>query len=455
MLRVLAVCSLPLLLPAVAKSLTVSEGLPLRGQAVAQRFLPGGVSVVTTAADRVCLVSQRIDIAASDYRGPNGNIVNFADVVRSPATVTQAMAGADGAITLRVQLKFSPAPDAGIVLELPDGARDIATLLEPSGDSLLIAGDLAENLAAAFEKGARPTLRSVSKATGRTVTDRLDAPDLAALGGCAAQLATAEPAAEEEAPAMLLRAVFEVEPSPETIASPGVMQACGMPDQPETLYLGRLQGVTGFVSHTDKVFVSYSTDGAIERVYIPGIYEVDLRAPGDGIMRVSRAANSNVPAEPNTVSGCIGSEVMAVCHSDLGDGAHAMTACQYDGMPDLFSSREFTPPLASSIPLAGLALPGAPQPSLPPLQNRRFATPFFGGGGGGGGGTVSRPPNPPGTPIPTSTPGTPTGGTPPDPLLPPSPVPLPAGVWLLLTALGGLAGLRRLQASAACDRKAA
>lgn len=456
MSRLLAICSLSLVVPAMADARSQSADVPMRGAAVSQRFLPGGASVVTTRQSRVCLTSRRIDIAASDYRDPDGESVDFANVIRSPATVIQAIAGADGALAFRIQLKFSPDPGAALWLGLPGGARDIAGLLEQSGDSLLIAGDLARDLAAAFDAGARPTLRSLSRATGRTVTDRLDAPDLAALDDCTALLAETDPEPADgtpaESPAMLVRAVFEAEQSPDTIASPGVMQACGMPDKPETLYLGRLQNVTGFVSHTDKVFVSYADDGAIERVYIPGIYEADLRAPGQGMLRVSRAADGNVPAAPNTVSGCIGAETMPVYYTDLGGGTYALTASADDGIPDLFSSRDYDPPITS---VTYSPVPGP----LPPRARR--GPPIGGGGGGVPGTTITSRPPPPGTP---GTPNPPDvtetlvlslasstrmsgEGDPPTtpPVVPPSPVPLPAGIWLLLSALGGLAGLRRMR----------
>lgn len=455
MSRLLALC-LALSVPVTAQARPLSVEPPVRGVAVAQRFLPGGASVVTTPTDRVCLVSRRIDIAASEYRDPDGSAVAFADVIRSPATVTQAIAGGDGVISFRVQLKFSPDREAPLWLDLPGGRNDVADLLEPSGDSLLIAGDLAQDMARAFAEDARPALVSRSGATGRTVTDRLDPPDLAALGDCVAGLdadtaaggVAADPATPAEVPLSLVRAVFSAEPTTETIASPGVLQACGMSDRPETLHLGRLSDVTGFISHTDKVFVAFSRDGQVERVYIPGIYDADLRGAGQGMLRVSRAADGNVPAAANTVSGCIGAEAMAVCQNDLGGGLHALTACPDDGIPDLMSSRELVPSERGN-PFAG---------PLPPWRQARLLPPI--GGGGGGGGTSSRPPVPPG--------GTPDDPEPPTiieslvltksssmrmsgdeappndpptnpPADPPSPVPLPAGLWLLLTALGGLA----------------
>lgn len=434
---------------------SVAGEAPMRGAAVAQRFLPDGASVVTTQAARVCLVSRRIDIAASEYRDADGAAVDFAEVVRSPATVIQAIAAADGEVSFRVQLKFSPQPGAPLFLDLPSGARDIAELIEPSTDSLLIAGDLARDLAQAFAQGESPRLRSLSRDTGRMVADRLDAPDLAALEACAATLAAAEPAAEPEpagsVPARLVRAVFKARQGPEHVATPGQLQACGMADRPETLYLGRLQSVTGFVSHTDKVFVSYAADGAIERVYIPGIFDADLRGPAQPSLRVSRAADGNVPTAVNQVSGCIGAETMAVCQTDLGDGVHALTACPDDGLPDLFSSRDYDPG-----PVSTSAQPFLSTQRLPPLLSRRG--PPVGGGGGTppGAVTTSRPPSPPGDPrdpeppvvteelvlnMASSTPMHGDRGNPPPPP-PPNVVPLPAGLWLILTGLGALGALR-------------
>lgn len=434
--------ALSLVLPGVVNAATVSADIPMRGAAVYQRFLPDGASVVTTASNRVCMTSRRIDIAASDYRDPDGTAVAFDQVIRSPATVIQALAVAGGARSFRIQLKFSPKPGAPLTLELPDGARDISALIEASTDSVLIEGALADDLAAAFGAGARTVLRSLSRDTGRTVTDHIDAPDLAALDDCTRSLAASQDGAGTDRPSMVVRAVFDAQKRPESIATPGQLQACGMPAQPETLYLGRLRNISGFVSHTDKIFVSFNAAGQVERAYIPGIFDVDLR-PGQGSLRVSRAADGNVPADPNTVSGCIGAETMAVCPTDLGGGAYALTACAEEGLTGFLSSREFTPSQRAGVPPSGFS------------TGRGRSTPP-GGGFGGGGGFVPVP-GTPGTPTPPKDPTLisvmssmfMSGQTPPPPPPPPlSPVPLPAGMWLMLLALGGLFGLRARRAKA-------
>ncbi|MGF6860260.1 hypothetical protein ABIE69_000818 [Rhodobacteraceae bacterium MBR-64] len=444
MLRFINVCALFIGLPGVIVAGTVPSEIPMRGAAVHQRFLPGGASVVTTADDRVCLASRRIDIAASEYRAADGATVAFDDVIRSPATVIQAIAGADGvaggAVSFRIQLKFSPRPGAPIMLEMAGVARDIGALLEPSGDSLLIAGALADDLAAAFDAGARPVLRSLSRDTGHTVTDHIDAPDLAALAACADTLVAPQEDGGADSPSMIVRAVFDAPQSPEAIATPGQLQACGMPDRPETLYLGHLRSLSGFVAHTDKVFVSFNAQGGVERAYIPGIFDADLR-PGQGGLRVSRSADGNVPGVRNQVSGCIGAETMAACPTDLGGGAYALTACVADVPESFLSSRGIEP-----APYPRALIPNPPPGFIIPPRGR-FGPPGGGGGFGGGGGgstpiTETMPP-PDDTILVDLKSYTSMSGqsSPPPPTVPT--VPLPAALWLILSALAGLAALGR------------
>lgn len=425
MVRPLAVGVLCALTPLPLDALTVAPDVLARGTAVHQRFLDSGASVVTTHDSAACMVSRRIDIERSDYIRPDGTAVAFADVVRSPASSVQAIARPGEEPRFRIQLKFSPRPGTPILLDLPGAPRDVADLLEPSGDSLLIEGQAARDMARAFADGARPVVRSLSRDTGSTVTDRLDAPDLAALADCADTLATTERA---DTPGLMVDVVFDARPVPETVATPAQMQACGMANRPEVLHLGRLRHINGFVSHTDKVFVAFDGQGAVDRVYIPGIFDADMSQPQDRRARVSRAADGNVPTEPNAVSGCIGSEVMALCYVPRDNGGHALTTCDTPlAPPDRVASRVTSPPPSG----------------LPP---RRFFVPPGGG-------------FPPVAAITTSvsrTPITPPGEEPEvdafmimstmsreGEIPPPPAVPLPPAIWLLLSALGALALGRR------------
>ncbi|WP_207186590.1 hypothetical protein [Rhodobaculum claviforme] len=96
------------------------------------------------------------------------------------------------------------------------------------------------------------------------------------------------------------------------------------------------------------------------------------------------------------------------------------------GTPGLFSPRQFN---------------NTPAPFMPPMA----PLVSFGGPGGGGFTTFSDPDTPPPPLVPESPPGpTPPGPTDPtDPELPPSVVPLPAPLLLLMSALGLLGLLRR------------
>ncbi len=80
-------------LSATTVDLPVSDQAPAgRGAPLHQRFLDNGASIVTTAERRYCMVSRRIDIAASEYREADGTVVPFEQVIRSPASSTQGMA---------------------------------------------------------------------------------------------------------------------------------------------------------------------------------------------------------------------------------------------------------------------------------------------------------------------------------------------------------------------------
>jgi len=420
-------------------------GAGIRGEPVQQHFLDitsesggsesgGNVSIVTTREGRSCVASRRIGIETSDYRAPTGEAVPFDRILRSSASSIQAVAGPAGtsggmsgdAPGFRIQLKYNLAPGTPAMLATGGQEWDVAAALEPSGDSLWLTGAAAAALAAAFRDGTAATLSARSRDTGRQVSDLLPAPDLAALADCAAGLADAPlpamPVTSE------IRLSFDVEQGDEHIATPEDMRACGMSDQPETLYLGRLRDVGGFVSHTDRVFVAYSPEGEVSQVYISGIFDAGLTGPQSSA-RISHAADGNLPAAPNRVSGCMGTHTVDICHYPGENGTHHLGPCldlpmvSSAGVPDADAS-----PWGSALPPGGFA-PGTG--SIPPGNNNRLTNippvlpPVFGGGGGGGGGSNG-------------------GGEDPEPPVAPIPLPLPG--LLLGGAMLLLAGLRRRSA---------
>jgi hypothetical protein len=350
------------------------SGLGGTGVPMHQRFLGNGASVVTTSEGRVCVASRRIAIESSDYRDPNGTAVPFAGILRSPASSVQAVAGPEAAPGFRVQLKYAVAPEAPLVLML-DGRRiDVRPMLEPSGDSLWIAGgpaadptaDLAADLARAFAADDPVTLEARSAETGRSVTDRLPAPDLAALADCLVQLpetlpealpeawhgpgpeagSAAEAAAAPDLPSDAIGIVFAAEPDPETRATPEDFAACGMADPGLPLHLGRIRATTGFFAQTDKVFVAFDEAGEPAQVYVPGVFDADFEG-FEGSARVSRAADGNVPGAENRVAGCLGAAGTGLCRYRDADGSHRLGPCLSDFLP---ASGELSGPAAGAGP---------------------------------------------------------------------------------------------------------
>ena len=409
------------------------------GAAVNQRFLPGGASIVTTAEHRSCVVSRRIDIETSVYRDPDGQAVAFAEIRRSPAASVQAVAAESGPPGFRLQLKYSPRAGTPILLTADGNSIDLQAMLEPSTDSLWIDGAAAVALDAAFRAGERPVLEATSRDTGRRVTDRLETPDLAALTRCQAALPD-EPAAGPLTNAV--RVVFHADARTTPLATLPDLRACGMTDAPGRLHLARLEMVTGFFAQTDKVFVSFDAAGELEQVYVPGIFDGDFRDGGRRV-RLSRAADGNVPMAENAVEGCLGTGTIEVCHYTTAGGGHLLAGC-----PDF------------GTPVAGLAPPsGGPDRSLaltsllPNQPGGGSGYPSGGllpgggsGGGPGGGDGPGDDNNGPGGgngPDDDDGPGDDDNGPDDDA---PAPIPLPASVLLLLTAVLGLHGLRRRQA---------
>jgi hypothetical protein len=307
-----------------ADAVTWNHGEPHgAGQPVSQVFIDPSVSLVRTAGRAVCVLSGRIDIASSRYTAPGtGEPVPFATVTRSLAASVQAVGDRDGgAVTFRIQLKYSPAPDRPMRLAVGDFGVDIAAALEPSGDSFALSDQpLVARIRAAMAAGEAVTVEAVSRDTGRLVQDRLPVLDFASFDAC--RDGTGPQARHVEAEQVL---TFEVEAraDPATRTTPEDAAICRLPGQPGDFYRGRLVQTTGFVSPTATVFVAFDRAGRMAQVYVPGI--LDARSLPDGSLRaeVSRAANRNTPGEPATVSGCLGAETVMLCEQQgAGPGSY-------------------------------------------------------------------------------------------------------------------------------------
>lgn len=395
-------------LPVEAAPLASAVGSANRpGQPIHQQFLDSGASIVTTRTGRACMVSRRIGIETSAYQTPEGAPVAFAGIRRSPAASVQAGNDGQGAVWYRLQMKYPVDRDRAVILRVDGQDIDLRAMLEASGDSLHLTGEAAARLSAAFAAGAGPEIEAWSADTGHRVTDRLEAPDAAALSACAAALPAAPPA-----PMVTneVRVAFVGTPQTAPLATLPDLKACGMAEPPGDLHLVRLDSVTGFFAHTDRAFVAFDKDGGVERFYISGIFDADI---GDqaGVARLSRAADSNLPDAENAVKGCLGAASQPICSYDTGKGNHLLADC-FDpfgtsGLPsgDPVVGKGTPPRTATLVPPGGPGRPGGP--GSPPSGNPP------GGGGSGGNGT------------------------------PPSPVPLPAAGLLLLGALGGFLALRR------------
>lgn len=420
----------PAILAAAPVRIGPEDGARFRGIPVSQSFRPDGSSVLRTADGAVCLVSARIDIVQSRYLSPQGQEVAFSDVLRSPASTVQMAAAAGQAPEIRIQLKYALAPGQPVQLQIGDAAPiDLPDYLrEASGDSLRLTGALAATVASSLASGETLHLTAISRDTGRQVTDRLPAPDQTALAGCLADLASDSPdVAPAETPTHLHQVILDAAPDPERIATPGDMRACGMPEVPETLYLGRIRSVTGFVSHTDRMFVAFDAAGTVSHAWIPGIFETRLTT-GQGRARISRAADGNIPGTPHEVSGCIGMRSVEICSHPLEDGSLRLGPCLPD--PELLALSE---------------APGIPGLPVTPPGTLRTSS--------------STPPSGPGI-LPLTPGSSDSGDSTPEAqrlrlttseayaAVPIAPVPLPASGLLLAGTLAGLAWMRRRRRAA-------
>lgn len=410
----------------VAHSAPVALLGPSRpGDAIHQQFRPDGTSVVTSPTGRMCIVSRRIGIESSVYLDRQGSAVPFTAIRRSPASSLQAVDDGSGAVWYRLQMKYPLDRSRPVIMTLDGATLDLAPMLEPSGDSLRLTGSAAAALTAAFAAGAQPALTGFSDDTGHLVSDTLDPPDVTALSDCAASIGTlpaTSPALTNE-----VRVTFAGSPETAPLASLPDLQACGMKEPPGELRAVRLSSVTGFFAHTDRAFASFHEDGSVARFYISGIVDADLTPGRVGEIRLSRAANANLPDTENQVKGCLGSAADKICSYSRGDGTHVLADCMPEGgiLPSEPGLPGVAPPAGGPPRLTGLPPPRTPPGFTPPPG-------FF-------------PPLSPPPPIRVVTggedsPTTDSGGDPPPP---PSPVPLPAPGLLLLAALAGLAHLRR------------
>lgn len=416
-------------LPAAATQMPVPDdsvaSMGSVGPAIIQTFLDTGASVVRTNSDTSCVVSARILIEESTYVDTDGTVLDFARIRRSPATSIQAIAPETGDLRFRIQLKYSPRADRPIRMTFGDIDWDLSDVLEDSTDSLSITGERAAVLAAAFRAGLRPQLVAVSRDNDHVVTDRIEVPDLNDLAACKAEL---KPDAAQ-VPSTLITMRFQADPVTSPLATLGELQDCRMADEPGELHVAKISQTTGFFSQTDKVFVAFDRHGKVSRAYVPGIFDGDFRN-GRRDVRISIAANSNVPMEPNAVKGCLGLAPVAICSYDSGDQRY-LGVCEQA--------------------LAALSTPEKPE--VPSLLDSVGPNPFGGFPKGGDviitGGVTPTP-----TPITPKPPGrgpkTPITDLPPAPQPPqepePSPVPVPSSALLMLGGLALMAGLRRRKA---------
>lgn len=494
--RVSAAALLLMSVSAGAATVTSHDTPTRRGGPIAQHFLEThgeNVSLLATRNGISCVASQPLPIAEALYVSPDGTVVPFAEVTRSPASSIQAIAQPDGPVAFRIQMKYAPDPAKPIVMELDGQSLDLADALEASRDSLWLTGGTARMLEEALRRGGTPALRATSGGTGRRITDRITAPDMAGLESCLVTLEQrldvedmSDPDMSEDdmptvdapdmdagagdanagealraimpeagstiaavagqpsrralpVPVAGLRLEFVARPDPETRVAASALESCRMRDIPENLFLGRLTAVTGFFSQTRDVYVAFTDAGQVRRAYIPGIFDSDL-TPGTNSARVSLAADSNLPDQTNRVRGCLGDALLEapVCvSSNQDDDGYTVSECGVLGMSMTREGfMDVLPPLIFDDP----------EPTGPRLISRGgyggtfSTTPAGSGGRGSGGGSRDSLPGLSSLPVlggggSNSGDGGDTGGG------EVSPVPLPAALWLMLASLSGLCGL--------------
>jgi hypothetical protein len=500
--------SFALLAPVLASASTVTLIDPgtRRGGPVSQTFLEDqgeNISLVRTQHGISCVASQVLSIADATYSAPDGTPFPFDDVTRSPASSIQAIARPDEQATFRIQLKYSPDPSRPVEMRIEGQTLDLMDALEPSGDSLLLTGETAQLLGDELRRGASPTLRATSDVTGREITDRIMAPDMAGLTSCLVTLKdlpavddrpTAEvsnydvadadipgsgmelrhaddrgtdtllgivpesvdavAAEETEASQPIvpdavtgLRLEFTARPDPELRVDPSALKHCRMRDIPDNVFLGRLTAVTGFFSQTQDVYVAFDERGDLQRAYIPGIFDSDLTT-GSNRARISLAADSNLPDQPNTVRGCLGDAPLEapVCTiSKSGSDDYTVAECGVLGMSQTREEYldELLVPFFTGV---GETIPATVTTTDRKARDTFFFRPVggspnlpgFSGLVGGGGGGSSRTSSGDDTLIIINPGGGGSDADESDNAV--ATVPLPAAFWMILLACAGLTG---------------
>jgi len=494
-------------LPATSSTFTFLAPETRRGGPIAQTFLGGGaenVSVVQTRSAMSCVASRALPIAEASYAAPDGTPVAFDEVTRSPAASIQAIARPGAPETLRVQLKYAPDPARAIEVRLDGRMVDLSDALEPSGDSLLLSGERARVLTEAFRRGSGATLHATSAATGRAVVDRVTAPDMAGLDACVAMLdevpdrpdvpiadlsdfdiavadvagafmrgpgaaapATDSPAADPSAsaaggpagataedetgsprpvlaePGAAFRLEFTARPDPELRVDARTLSHCRMRNIPDEVFVGQLASVTGFFTQTRDVYVAFDDTGALERAYIPGIFDSDLTV-GATEAHVSIAADSNLPDQANTVAGCLGDVPLdtPMCTiSDSGSGDYTVAECGVLGMSQ--TREEYIEEIGEALvddvagPSRVTVITGDSRDGGTSFERPGGSVSFPPGGGFGGGGFVGGGGSGNG--------GSGGNGSDPDgPAVGVPTIPLPAAFWMMVLALAGVSGPRVL-----------
>lgn len=241
-----------------------------------------------------------------------------------------------------------------------------------------------------------------------------------------------------------LRVELTARPDPESRIDPSVLASCRMRDIPENVYLGRLRAVTGFFSQTQDVYVAFDDEGQLQRAYVPGIFDSDL-TNGVNTARVSLAADSNLPDQPNTVRGCLGDALLEapVCaFTREGEDGFVVAECGVLGMSE--TREDF---LASVLDLPAVgdfpANTNIGTRIVPNSSGRSSGFSSFGGGGTGGGRVPRFGEDEPseigigGSGGSGDTGGGGGGGGPDIPA-----IPLPAALWLMLGGMAALFGLK-------------
>jgi len=467
--------------PSAAAVLSAPEIMPV--ETVMQRFLTEGASLVSKGDVHSCRAFRAIDVRASQYFSPDGSQDAFTDVKRSPAAGLWRIGSATQMLTSaqlpnysilqdrvwRIVLKY---PVQSLEMEIGDVRTNLTGSLDAAGDSVTLSQQDLEQMQSAWQIARDVTLIGHSVDTGRRVIDTLlpilDR-DLSACDGVEQGQSPEVLSSFVNAPVQLrapdsLMPLLPIEDASLGFQYFGVMgmtaalsparhhlgnngdirvlwgeqlegtvdkdrlTGCRMTDLGGEIELYKLIQVNGFVSQSSEAWITRDEAGEVRQVYIPGVFEA-LRqtATEDWTADVSVAAFANNVFEEPVYKGCLGTQSIP------------MTA----GV-DTLSER---PPGESAQTVYAVSAASAPSGFSNTLVNTGIAPGLFFDGGErespsglliSEGFDVVPGPNDPEDVIVSS-----SGGV--GDILP-TPVPLPAGVWLYLAALGsfGWVTLRRL-----------